>query len=902
MDKYLKAALSQAQAEKRFSAFAPSKDNITYNLFLKCAKGERFEGDVTINFDLQTVPEDLFLDFAGTNVNEVVINGTKVETSDNYESLRDRRFLKLPQANLKQGKNEVRIKYGSVYANDGLGMHSFVDTDGKQYIYSQCEAYAANKVLPCFDQPDLKASLTLSMAVPKDWVAVSNQPASEELRTKLNLNDLLSAEDQANYNVTCFTATPRLPTYLYAFIAGPYHEIKSQNNYKNITMSCYCRESLLKFLSEQAEEIFDITRETLRFYESYFGYPYPFEKYDSIFCPEYKFGAMENPGAVTFNDRLVWRETVTLDRNTWRADVITHEAAHMWFGDLVTMKWWNDLWLNESFADYISHFCLAKIQDKVTTTKFADPWLTFFNRKGWGYRADQQRTTHPIAGEVLNTDQAESIFDGITYSKGAATLKQLMRLIGEENFGKAMASYFKKFEWSNATLSDFIASLQEYYKPTFQGSPANLNDWKAEWLQTAGLNECLPIFNPADNSAEAKLVIKQSVALSGFPTLRHHKMRIAFFDENAKIYDAKDIMLNNVAETTITYDGSKQPKAVLLNYQDETFVKVLIDESSIAFLKEKIHLISDELTRAMIWRSLFDMVRDGKLSGAQFVEIAVKGVPNEPEDSTLNNILTFSAGSFEFSPKILNENVLRPKLFDVVVKTLLNTDPSHKNRVVLLREYVIIFASHGEKREVDNLARLLGWLNGTDAELKGQELDFQNQWSIVQKLHGYKKLTDDQKKELFDKVAALDNSDRMKLAEQRCGAMRADDAQRSTLYQSFLNPDTKLSVQMAEQAMTGYSLSNRSTDKDADVFFDNVLSIFQNRANEFAQAFYRAMFPHKENISNYLERVQALLEQAKGNDWLTKSLKDSVDDLERKRKGYICSGADVMREFFDISL
>jgi len=219
-----------------------------------------------------------------------------------------------------------------------------------------------------------------------------------------------------------------------------------------------------------------------------------------------------------------------------------------------------------------------------------------------------------------------------------------------------------------------------------------------------------------------------------------------------------------------------------------------------------------------------------------------------------------------------------------------------------LREYVIIFASHGEKREVDNLSRLLGWLNGTDAELKGQELDFQNQWSIVQKLHGYKKLTDAQKKELFDKVAALDNSDRMKLAEQRCGAMRADDAERATLYQSFLNPETKLSVQMAEQAMTGYSLSNRTTEKDGDVFFDNVLGIFQNRANEFAQAFYRSMFPHKENISNYLERVQALLEQAKGNDWLTKSLKDSVDDLERKRKGYICSGADVMREFFDISL
>ena len=243
-----------------------------------------------------------------------------------------------------------------------------------------------------------------------------------------------------------------------------------------------------------------------------------------------------------------------------------------------------------------------------------------------------------------------------------------MRLIGEENFGKAMGSYFKKFEWSNATLSDFIASLQEYYKPTFQGSPANLNDWKAEWLQTAGLNECQPVFNPADDSKEAKLAIKQGVALEGFPTLRHHKMRVAFFDENATVYDAKDIMLNNTAETVITYDGSKQPKAVLLNYEDEAFIKVRLDENSITFLKEKLHKIADELTRAMIWRSLFDMVRDGQLSAAKFVDIAVQGIPNEPNDTTLNNILTFASGSFEYSPQVLNNNTLKPKLFDATLK------------------------------------------------------------------------------------------------------------------------------------------------------------------------------------------------------------------------------------------
>jgi aminopeptidase N len=897
MDKYLKAALSQEQAEKRFALFAPSKDNIRYTLFLKCHKGDSFDGYLTLNFELQTVSSDLFLDYAGTAVHEVSVNGTKVETTDKYESIRDRRFLKVPVDNLKQGANEVRVRYSNLYANDGLGLHSFVDTDGKQYIYSQCEAYAANKVLPCFDQPDLKATLTLTMAVPNDWVAVSNQPVSEEFKSKLNLADYFTADEQSSYKVFAFTTTPRLPTYLYAFIAGPYHEIVSKNNYKNITMSCYCRESLLQYLKDQAEEIFDITRETLRFYESYFGYPYPFDKYDSVWCPEYKFGAMENPGAVTFNDRYVWREPVTIDKNTWRADVITHEAAHHWFGDLVTMKWWNDLWLNESFADYISHYCLAKIQDKVTTTKFADPWLTFFNRKGWGYRADQQRTTHPIAGDVLNTDQAESIFDGITYSKGAATLKQLMRLIGEENFGKAMSSYFKKFEWSNATLSDFIASLQEYYKPEFQGSPANLNDWKAEWLQTAGLNECIPVFNPSDNSTEAKLTIRQTVALENFPTLRHHKMRVAFFNEQGEAYEVQDIMLNNTAETTITYDGSKQPKALLLNYQDEAFIKVRLDEHSIAFLKAKLHLIADELSRAMIWRSLFDMVRDGKLPSYDFVEIAIQAIPNEPNDTTLNNILTFSSACTEYSPQALNENILKPKLFDCVVKTLLNTDKSNTNRVVLLRENVITFASYGDKRNVDNLSKLLSWLNGTNDELKDHELDLANQWTIVQRLHRYEKLNNTQKSDLFNKVAEKDKSDRMKLAQYRCEAMRAEGEERKKLFESYLNPENKLSVQILEQSMTGYNYSlQQNEEADVNTFFENVLSVFQTRNNEFSQAFYRALFPHKENINHYLDRVKTILDQAQGKDLLVKSLKDSLDDLERKRKGYECS-AEIINKF-----
>lgn len=368
MDKYLKSALSLIQAETRTGHFTvfPDHPNITYTLFLKLKKGATYDGQVIVNFHLSKVSPNLFFDFSGTTISSIIINEKKLSTQDSYESLRDRRFLQLPESNLLIGKNQVEITFSNLYSNDGLGLHSFTDTDGKQYIYSQCETYAANKIFPCFDQPDLKATLTLTMAVPKDWITIANEPISNQNSQCPNLASFMTAQEEPDYHITSFLTTPKISTYLYVFCAGPFQEIKCTNLYRSIPMSCYCRESLLTYLKDQADEIFEVTREVLRFYESFFSYPYPFSKYDSVFCPEFKFGAMENPGAVTFNDRIIWREKVTVDRNMLRVLVIAHEASHHWFGDLVTMKWWNDLWLNESFADFIAHFCLFKIQEKIT--------------------------------------------------------------------------------------------------------------------------------------------------------------------------------------------------------------------------------------------------------------------------------------------------------------------------------------------------------------------------------------------------------------------------------------------------------------------------------------------------------------------------------------------------------
>ena len=902
MDSYLKAPQTLNQAETRYQLFSETQDNIFYDLFLKIQKGATYEGRVTISFDLQKVSSELFVDYAGTTVNEIIINNQKIATEDSYESLRKKRFLSLPESSLQQGKNIVLIRFTNLYTNDGLGLHSFVDTDEKQYVYSQCAAYAANKMFPCFDQPDLKAKLNLVLAVPNEWVSISNQPVSDELTKGLSIKDYLSTEENSIYNLRAFSTTPKLSTYLYVVIAGPYLEVKCTNLYRDIQMSCFCRESLFQYVKEQAEQIFDITRESLKFYEKFFDYPYPFEKYDSIFCPEFKFGAMEHPGAVTFNDRYVWREKVTIDRSTQRANTIAHECSHHWFGNLVTMKWWNDLWLNESFAEFISHFCLHKIQNNLTTIKLSDPWLAFFNRKGSGYREDQQRSTHPIAGDIFNTDQADTIFDGITYSKGAATLKQLMHLIGEEGFGKAMAAYFKKFEWSNTTLNDFIQNMQIYYKPTYQGAPTDLNHWKVEWLQKAGLNECNPLFPAEDSSEQAKLVIQQSAALEAFPTLRHHKMQVAFFDDKGQVYQGQDIILDNKDQTEITYNGSKHPRALLLNYRDEAFIKVRLDGVSIAFFKENLALISDELTRTLIWRSLFDMVRDGQLSAYKFSEIVVQSLPKEPSDSILNNILTYVNSSFEFSPSVLNRNVLKPKLFECTLKVLLSTEKSNSNRIVLLVENLIGFASFADKRNIDNVAKIIDWFDGKDNDLKDFELDVTNKWSIISLIYRYSKLSKQQKSEYFNKVAEIDKSDRMKLAEKRCEAMVAEGEERKALFESYINPETKLSVQVISQSMVGYNSSSLTSQADTEAFFNNVLQIFKTRNTEFSLKFYSALFPHKEDFTQYVSKINRLIEEASGIEPLLKALQNSLDNIERKKKGILCSAPDLFKEFFNIHI
>lgn len=427
----------------------------------------------------------------------------------------DGSFVQLPKELLLVGKNTTVIHWRTKYDIDGNGCVSFVDVDGKQYIYTQFEPYYCNRVLPLFDQPDLKARMSLNIIAPKEWKVLSNEKPIE--RGDFNAEGYLKHVKNADAKLADFIKgsegqqmalhpeTKILPNYLFCFVAGEYSELVCPNPYKGIPMSLYCIESLIKHLETLAPFVWEVTIEAMKFYEQYFGYPFSFNKYEQVFVHEYKWGAMENAGIVTFNDLYVWKEKVSNERMLGLANTITHELAHHWFGNLVTMKWWDDLWLNESFADFISHYCLEKIKPSITTLKYDSSMASFSNRKGWGYTEDQMVTTHPIAGSVANTLVAESIFDGITYSKGAATMKQLMFVMTEEKFGKALSEYFHKFEWKNTVLSDFIAAMQHH----FHNDQFKLEEWKHVWLEKACLDQIEPRWDHHCCQKDAKLLVEQ---------------------------------------------------------------------------------------------------------------------------------------------------------------------------------------------------------------------------------------------------------------------------------------------------------------------------------------------------------------------------------------------------------
>lgn len=522
---------------------------------------------------------------------------------------------------LVDGEHVLTIIGRCRYSRTGEGLHQFFDpVDGLPYCYTHFESADARRVFACFEQPDLKATFTMSVIAPARWTVLSNSAAVDPVP----VNENLSRWD--------FAATPRISTYVTAFVAGYYHTVHDvyRRGTLRLPLSVSCRPSLVPYLD--AERIFSVTKNGFDAYGSHFGEPYPFADYAQVFVPEFNFGAMENAGCVIFRDEYLFRSRVTQANRQARDNTILHEMAHMWFGDLVTMRWWDDLWLNESFAEWASHWCQEQIG--TVTGENHDPWVTFNSqRKTWAYRQDQLPSTHPIAADMVDLEAVDLLFDGITYAKGASALRQLVAFVGEGSFLVGVRNYFAKHAWGNTELPDLLVELEE-------ASGRDLHHFVRDWLEQAGVNTLRVDATVNDDGDYETFTVVQS-ADPRWPTLRQHRIAIGRYDlVNGVLTRSGQVECDIAgARTPIpALVGRRRPALLLLNDQDLTYAKIRLDAFSLATLTAHLELLVDPLARSLCWGAAWDMCRDAELAVSGYLTLVERGIAVE-SDLTAVNVL-----------------------------------------------------------------------------------------------------------------------------------------------------------------------------------------------------------------------------------------------------------------------
>ena len=595
-DKY---HLTQKEAANRSSLLS----NIHYKLDVRLGLEDSFEGKVEITFD--TWKSDFVrLDYFQGEIQSLELN--KEHILDKVNS--NVGFFYLPSSSIIKGKNILKINFRTPYSRTGNGLHKFLDPDDKEtYIYSQFEAFHANKMFPCFDQPDLKATYQLTAEAPKNWKVISS-----------NLQTSIAPSSKSDFNIHTFPETEKFSTYVFSLHAGPFQVF--EDRYNAVPLKLYVRKSMSKFVNPK--DWFQFTKEGFAFFEGYFDLPYPFSKYDQIIVPEFNFGAMENVGAVTFSERFVTRSPMTRSQRENLSDVILHEMAHMWFGNLVTMKWWNGLWLNESFATYMASLAQER------NSEFHETWESFFEKmKQWAYDEDSLSTNHPIEAKVENTEEAFTQFDGITYGKGASVLKQLAFFIGESNFQNGVRNYLKRYAFSNSTLKDFLVELE-------LASGISLRKWSKDWLETKGTNE-IEFISECSNHFLKWKIIQSKPGLEN--KYRDHKTNIGLYSLNSEL-DSESIPKYQFESFSVIYTGratsfvqkvKKCPDFVLVNSEDQDFVTWVWRDVDLKKIKFLLLNDTDSFRKLILWNSFYQQVELGKLSYNSFFEVAKEVLPLE---------------------------------------------------------------------------------------------------------------------------------------------------------------------------------------------------------------------------------------------------------------------------------
>jgi aminopeptidase N len=584
-------------------------DDIAYDVDLDLGdgRGDTFASTTRATFSCSEPGARTFIDCTAETVGSVTLNGRRLGA----DAVADHRLWLDDLAET----NELVVEARFAFRHTGTGLHRFVDpADDAVYLHSQFEPFDAHTVYACFDQPDCKARLTLTVRAPSAWTVVSNEPVGSR------------TSDGDGIDVWRFGQTPVMSTYITALVAGPLHAVIDDSG--PVPLGLYCRASLAEYL--EPDEMFEVTRAGMEFFAEVFGRPYPFTKYDQLFVPEFNWGAMENAGCVTFSERYLFRSRVTTARRTSRASTVLHELGHMWFGDLVTMRWWGDLWLNESFATYVSYWALAE------RTRFSTAWVQFFNAMlSWAVSQDQLPTTHPIVADAPDTDTALNNFDGITYAKGALVLTQLVAWVGVDAFREGLQDYFARHAWGNAELGDFLAALE-------RSSGRALEPWSRQWLQTTGVTTLTVDADVDADDRYAKVSVVQRTG-DDQPAPRDQRIAVGLFDVDAHgaVTRRSQTRLDVTGERTVVSAVAGEPRADLLLPNDglRSYTKVRLDPRSLATVEQHLSGIVDPLARAQCWMIAWDLLRDAELPARRYVDLVARHAAAEAEPEILRMLV-----------------------------------------------------------------------------------------------------------------------------------------------------------------------------------------------------------------------------------------------------------------------
>ncbi|MBT0772245.1 aminopeptidase N [Kineosporia sp. J2-2] len=688
--------LTRDEAAARAAAFTVQ----SYDIDLDLTTGpDTFRSVTTVKFTSGPTPStDLFIDLIAPTVHEVVLNGTALDVAEVVSTAR----IALP--GIVEGANELRVVADGEYMQTGEGLHRFVDpVDGETYLYTQFEVADARRVFACFDQPDLKSVYTWTVKAPSHWHVVTVATAVEPEPV------------DGTTSVWRFAPTELMSPYVTALVAGPYHRVTDELTVRDgrvIPLGVFARKSLAEHLD--ADNVIAITKAGFTWFEETFDCDYPFPKYDQLFVPEFNAGAMENAGTVTITEVYVFRSRVPKALIERRALTILHELAHMWFGDLVTMRWWDDLWLNESFAEYASTRCQAE------ATEWATSWTTFSSaEKSWAYRQDQLSSTHPIVADMRDLEDVEVNFDGITYAKGASVLKQLVHWVGQADFDAGLRQYFKTHAWGNTTLKDLLGHLE-------QTSGRDLDSWSQAWLQTAGVNTLRPVIETGEDRVITRFAIAQE-ATAEYPHLRPHRLVVGGYDlVEGRLRRTTRIELDVTGELTEVpqLTGSARPDLILINDEDLAYTKIRLDAGSLDTAIGHLSDFEDSLARTLIWGAAWDMTRDAELPARTFADLVLSHIASVDDPSVAQTLLRQLSATLEsyVAPEFREETSVAAA--DRLLALLKTAEPGSDTQLLLARS----FAAHASTKE--QLGAIAALLSG-DLVVEGLAVDTEMRWGLL---------------------------------------------------------------------------------------------------------------------------------------------------------------------------